>query len=118
MSGVVATTVLSFAPCVHDVLGNPRGAVGLPRGWSATRRTARSRTSLLGPVPSLTERTVETGPNSFAMLLENDVDTITVTGEYGGGEAIIHGPRPSDSAAHGLVGLHVMYHQLTGPAAP
>jgi hypothetical protein len=95
MSGVVATTVLSFAPSVYDVLGNPRRRGRPPARLVRDTAYRALEDSLLGPVPSLTERTVEIGRSSFAMVLENDLDIITVTGEYGGGEAIVRRePKP------------------------
>ena len=94
MSGVVATTVLSFAPSVHDVLG-PRRRGRPPARLVRDTAYRAIEDSLLGPVPSLTERTVEIGPSGFAMVLENDVEIITVTGEYGGGEAFVRRePKP------------------------
>jgi hypothetical protein len=88
-SGVVATTVLTFAPSVHDVLGCRRRRGRPPARLVRDTAYRAIEDSLLGPVPGLTERTVEIGLSGFAMVLENDVETITVTGEYGGGEAFV-----------------------------
>jgi len=53
MSGVVATTVLSFAPCVHDVAGQSAGRRGRPPARLVRDTAYRAiEDSLLGPVPS------------------------------------------------------------------
>jgi hypothetical protein len=94
-SGVVATTALTLAPCVYDVLG-PGGHPRRRPPQRLVRDTAYRaiEDSLLGPVPDLQETVVEIGDTSFSMVLQNDAEIVVVTGEYGSGQAVVrHEPR-------------------------
>jgi hypothetical protein len=89
-SGVVATTALTLAPCVYDVLGAGRRSRKPPPARLVRDTAYRAiEDSLLGPVPDLQETVVEVGYSSFSVVLQNDAETVVVTGEYGSGQAVV-----------------------------
>ena len=96
-SGMVVTTELTGAPCVSDVLGqrrrHGRPSVRLVRD-TAYRAVEES---LLGPVPGLEVTAVEVGRTGFEVVLQNDVDLVLVSGDYGSREALVrHEVKPAD----------------------
>jgi hypothetical protein len=89
-AGVVATTALTLAPCVYDVLGAGRRARRRPPVRLVRDTAYRAiEDSLLGPVPDLHETAVEVGATGFAVVLQNQAEIVVVTGEYGSGRAVV-----------------------------
>lgn len=89
-AGVVATTALTPAPCVYDVLGAGRWPRRRPPARLVRDTAYRAiEDSLLGPVPGLEETAVEVGDRGFSVVLQNDAEVVVVTGEYGSGQVVV-----------------------------